>query len=311
MKACNRASGYTGRELVKLLAHPVADLSAITSSIIENQSSRSSTDSRSCLRFVILQPTSQEICESDIDIFFLALPHGTAAHYALKLIEAGKKIIDLSADFRLNSVEVYKEFYGEEHPAEDLLKTAQYGLPELHNLSWDISKLIASPGCYPTSILIPLAPLLESGILENEDIVVNSMSGISGAGRNASEKLLYCERNENASAYGFPKHRHLSEIEEQLSIFAKKPVVLSFHPHLAPMNRGICTTISAKISNPSNFAKIYECWNEFYNGRAFTKVLPTGTFPEVSHVVGTNRVAFSAHLDTRTNGLLYAPQKTI
>ena len=131
------------------------------------------------------------------------MPHGTAAHYALKLIEAGKKVIDLSADFRLNSVEVYKEFYGEEHPAEDLLKTAQYGLPELNDLSWDKSKLIASPGCYPTSILIPLAPLLESGILENEDIVINSMSGISGAGRNASEKLLYCERNENASAMGF------------------------------------------------------------------------------------------------------------
>ena len=305
MKACViGASGYTGRELVKLLLrHPVADLSAITSRALVGKSVEQIIPQVAGLAsdLSFSNPTSQEICDSDIDIFFLALPHGTAAHYALKLIEAGKKVIDLSADFRLNSVEVYKEFYGEEHPAEDLLKTAQYGLPELNDLSWDKSKLIASPGCYPTSILIPLAPLLESGILENEDIVINSMRGISGAGRNASEKLLYCERNENASAYGLPKHRHLSEIEEQLTIFAKKPVLLSFHPHLAPMNRGICTTISAKISNPSNFAKIYECWNEFYNGRAFTKVLPTDTFPEVSHVVGTNRVDFSAHLDTRTS----------
>ena len=304
MKACIiGASGYTGRELVKLLlGHPIADLSAITSRAFLGKSLEDiipqATGLSSRLKFT--NPTVREICDSDIEIFFLALPHGTAALYAIKLIEAGKKVIDLSADFRLNSVEVYKEFYGEEHPAEAFLKIAQYGLPELNDLSWDKSKLIASPGCYPTSILIPLAPLVESEILDYEDIIINSMSGISGAGRNATEKLLYCERNENASAYGLPKHRHLSEIEEQLSIFAKRPICLCFHPHLIPMNRGICTTISAKISNPSNFDKIYECWNESYQGRAFTKILPTGTFPEVSHVVGTNNVAFSAHLDTRT-----------
>ena len=130
------------------------------------------------------------------------------------------------------------------------------------------------------------------------------MSGISGAGRNASEKLLYCERNENASAYGLPKHRHLSEIEEQLSLFANQQVVVSFHPHLAPMNRGICTTISVPTNENTEISKVYERWNQEYEKSSFVNVLPTGTFPEVAHVVGSNRIDISAHLDSRTNRLV-------
>ena len=242
--------------------------------------------------------------QQDLDIFFLALPHGTAASYAIALLEADKKVIDLSADFRLNSADTYTEFYGEEHPDKELLQTAQYGLPELARPSWEKSKLIASPGCYPTSILVPLAPLLKRNLVSNTDIVINSMSGISGAGRNASEKLLYCERNENASAYGLPKHRHLSEIEEQLSLFANQQVVVSFHPHLAPMNRGICTTISVPTNENTEISKVYERWNQEYEKSSFVNVLPTGTFPEVAHVVGSNRIDISAHLDSRTNRLV-------
>lgn len=305
MKACViGASGYTGRELVKLLlAHPRIELSVITSRSLAGES----------VEKVIPQvvghskdlsfsnPSIEELCQQkDLDIFFLALPHGTAASYAISLLQAGKKVIDLSADFRLNSPETYKEFYGEEHPAKDLLDIAQYGLPELHELSWEKSNLIASPGCYPTSILVPLVPLLKENLISSKDIVVNSMSGISGAGRNASEKLLYCERNENASAYGLPKHRHLSEIEEQLSHFAGQPVILSFHPHLAPMNRGICSTISVPANDQTEISKIYETWDQAYANTPFVNVLPTGSFPEVAHVVGTNRVDISAHLDIRT-----------
>jgi len=130
------------------------------------------------------------------------------------------------------------------------------------------------------------------------------MSGISGAGRNASEKLLYCERNENASAYGLPKHRHLSEIEEQLSLFAKQSIILSFHPHLAPMNRGICTTISVPSNDKTEISKIYETWNDHFSDSPFVNILPPGNFPEVAHVVGTNRVDLSAHLDSRTQRLV-------
>ena len=309
MKACViGASGYTGRELVRLLlGHPKIELSVITSRALDGQPVEKiipqvvgNSDG-----LVFSNPSIEQLChQQDLDIFFLALPHGTAASYAIALLEAEKKVIDLSADFRLNSADTYKEFYGEEHPDKELLQTAQYGLPELARPSWEKSKLIASPGCYPTSILVPLAPLLKRNLVSNTDIVINSMSGISGAGRNASEKLLYCERNENASAYGLPKHRHLSEIEEQLSLFANQQVVVSFHPHLAPMNRGICTTISVPTNENTEISKVYERWNQEYEKSSFVNVLPTGTFPEVAHVVGSNRIDISAHLDSRTNRLV-------
>ncbi|OUU25052.1 MAG: N-acetyl-gamma-glutamyl-phosphate reductase [Verrucomicrobia bacterium TMED44] len=306
MKACIiGASGYTGRELVKLLLkHPKIELTVVTSRSLAGQKldqiipqvADHSND------LVFSNPGIEDLSNrEELEIFFLALPHGTAATYAVPLLEAGKKVIDLSADFRLRSSATYQEFYGEEHPAQSLLKTAQYGLPELHQLSWEKSNLIASPGCYPTSILIPLAPLVHAGnLVQLQDIVINSMSGISGAGRNASEKLLYCERNENASAYGLPKHRHLSEIEEQLSSFAEKSVVISFHPHLAPMNRGICTTISVKATDNSALSAIYDVWKQTFMDRPFARILETGSFPEVSHVVGSNRVDFSAHFDSRS-----------
>lgn len=309
MKACViGASGYTGRELVRLLlGHPRIELSVITSRALDGQPVEKiipqvvgNSDG-----LVFSNPSIEQLChQQDLDIFFLALPHGTAASYAIALLEAEKKVIDLSADFRLNSADTYKEFYGEEHPDKELLQTAQYGLPELARPSWEKSKLIASPGCFPTSILVPLAPLLKRNLVSNTDIVINSMSGISGAGRNASEKLLYCERNENASAYGLPKHRHLSEIEEQLSFFANQQVVVSFHPHLAPMNRGICTTISVPTNENTEISKVYERWNQEYEKSSFVNVLPTGTFPEVAHVVGSNRIDISAHLDSRTNRLV-------
>lgn len=309
MKACViGASGYTGRELVRLLlGHPRIELSVITSRALDGQPVEKiipqvvgNSDG-----LVFSNPSIEQLChQQDLDIFFLALPHGTAASYAIALLEAEKKVIDLSADFRLNSADTYTEFYGEEHPDKELLQTAQYGLPELARPSWEKSKLIASPGCYPTSILVPLAPLLKRNLVSNTDIVINSMSGISGAGRNASEKLLYCERNENASAYGLPKHRHLSEIEEQLSLFANQQVVVSFHPHLAPMNRGICTTISVPTNENTEISKVYERWNQEYEKSSFVNVLPTGTFPEVAHVVGSNRIDISAHLDSRTNRLV-------
>jgi len=302
------ASGYTGRELVKLLlAHPHIDLSVITSRTLAGEPVEKIIPQVVGLSdgLCFSNPSIDELCkQGDLEIFFLALPHGTAATYATALLEAGKKVIDLSADFRLYSPETYKDFYGEDHPARELLETAQYGLPELHSLSWEKSKLIASPGCYPTSIIVPLAPLLKEGLVSTNDIVINSMSGISGAGRNASEKLLYCERNENASAYGLPKHRHLSEIEEQLSLFAKQSIILSFHPHLAPMNRGICTTISVPSNDKTEISKIYETWNDHFSDSPFVNILPPGNFPEVAHVVGTNRVDLSAHLDSRTQRLV-------
>lgn len=298
------ASGYSGRELVSLLLdHPLVNLVGVTSRSLCGQKVQSSIPK---LRgrakdLTFSNPSIEELAQiQDCELFFLALPHGTASTYAIPLLEAGKKVIDLSADFRLNSSATYEEFYGTPHPSPDWLRKASYGLPEIHSLSWENSSLIASPGCYPTSIIVPLFPLLKNRLIEKENIIANSLSGVSGAGRNATEKLLFCERNESACAYGLPKHRHLSEIEEQLSQAISEDIVLSFHPHLAPMNRGICSTISVLAQGGLSKSKIWECWNDFYEGRKFVHLLDDGEFPDVSHVVGTNRIDISVSEDIRT-----------
>jgi N-acetyl-gamma-glutamyl-phosphate reductase len=298
------ASGYSGRQLVSLLVnHSKINLVEVTSRSYFGKTVES------CIQHLrgkakgltFTNPSIEELSKSQqCELFFLAVPHGTAAEYAIPLLEAGKKVIDLSADFRLRTAECYEEFYDAPHPAPAWLKRAIYGLPEIHSLSWEKSPLIASPGCYPTSIIIPLFPLLQNGLIEENDIVVNSMSGVSGAGRNATEKLLYCERNESASVYGVPKHRHLSEIEEQLSLAASNKVTLSFHPHLVPMNRGICSTISALAKGNLKRTQIWECWKTFYAGRKFVHLLEEGEFPDVAHVVGTNRIDISVNEDSRT-----------
>lgn len=304
MKTCIvGASGYSGRELVSLLLdHPRVTLQTVTSRSLNGKAVEDCIPKirgRGC-SLSFSNPSLEQLQANECELFFLALPHGAAAEYAVPLLDAGKKVIDLSADFRLNSEGTYEEFYGQPHPSPKWLAKASYGLPELYELSWENSPLIASPGCYPTSILIPLVPLLKEKLIQVEDIVANSMSGISGAGRNASEKLLYCERNESASAYGMPKHRHLSEIEEQLSSFSEGEIVISFQPHLAPMNRGICTTISVNSEGGLDRERIVDCWNRIYGHRPFVNLLPEGEFPDVSHVVGTNRIDLSVHPDQRT-----------
>ena len=176
-----------------------------------------------------------------------------------------------------------------------------YGLTEFKRQEVASARLVANPGCYPTSIQLPLVPLLDAGLILPEDIIIDAKSGVSGAGRNASEKLLYCERNESAAAYGLPKHRHLSEIEEQLGTAATESVVISFQPHLAPMNRGIATTISAPAKGSTDAGAVEACWREKYAGRPFAHILPSGEFPDTAHVTGTNRVDFSVVADERTN----------
>ena len=166
-------------------------------------------------------------------------------------------------------------------------------------------KFTCFPGCYPTSILIPLSPLFAGKLIDPKGIVVNSMSGISGAGRNPSETLLFCERNENACAYGLPKHRHLAEIEEQLSFFLGDNVLLSFHPHLVPINRGICTTISAVANNGVSRQDIFDCWIAHYGNSRFVRILEEGNFPEIKNVSGTNGIDLSVHHDQRTGRMVF------
>ena len=217
-------SGYTGMELVRLLlGHPAAQITAATSRSnagrrIEEVFPRFSQLPGSQLPFI--EPDMEAVVASGATVAFLALPHGAAAQYATALLEKGLRVIDLSADFRLREAATYEDFYGEAHPAPDLLTTAVYGLPEVHGEAIAAARLVASPGCYPTSILLPLIPLLREGLIDPATIVANSLSGVSGAGRKADLALLFVECNESMRAYGLPRHRHLSEIEQELSAAA-------------------------------------------------------------------------------------------
>ena len=300
------AAGYTGEALVKLLlGHPKVKLTTVTSRTHAGKPlskvipSLRGADQGLC--FVDSDPAT--LAASEVNLFFLALPHGAAATYARALVAAGKKVIDLSADFRISDLETYERYYGEHH-APELLKDARYVLPELTSPAWQTEAgLVAAPGCYPTSILVPLVPLLKAGVISREHIVVNSLSGVSGAGKKAEEMYLYVERAESAKAYGLTKHRHLAEVEEQLALHSGAPVVIQFNPHLAPMRRGIATTITVPAAKP-DIAALYAAWEAAYGDSPFVQILPSGETPDTAHVVGTNRVDLSAVYDPRTKNFV-------
>ncbi len=300
------ASGYSGEELVRLLSrHPDVTLAAVTSRSLAGQRV---ADVMPALRHLVGELTftnsdpTELAARDDLDVFFLALPHGVASEYADPLFQAGKTVIDLSADFRLNSTSLYKEYYGHAHPAPHLLSAAPYVIPELADEKWKAASLIACPGCYPTSVQLPLVPLLRAGLIKPSGIVINSYSGVSGAGRKVAEDFIYCERNESMKGYGMPKHRHLSEIEEQLSRAAFTDCVVQFNPHLAPMSRGIATTIVVKAS--SSLENVYSTWEAAYADKPFVSVLPSGTYPDTKQVTGTNRADLSAVHDLRTGNFV-------
>ena len=300
------ASGYSGEELVRLLSrHPNVTLAAVTS---RSLAGKLVAEVMPALRHLVgdLEFTHSDpvvlAAREDLDVFFLALPHGVASEYADPLFQAGKTVIDLSADFRLKSTAVYEQYYGQAHPAPHLLAAAPYVIPELADDQWKSASLIACPGCYPTSVQLPLVPLLKQGIVKPSGIVINSYSGVSGAGRTVAEDFIYCERNESMKGYGMPKHRHLSEIEEQLEKAAFADCIVQFNPHLAPMSRGISTTIVAKANG--SLGNLYASWNATFAGKPFVNVLPSGSYPDTKHVSGTNRADISAVYDPRTDNFV-------
>lgn len=300
------ASGYSGELLVQLLSrHPgVADLTVASRTHAGKELCQVLpvlTGSRFAgSRFVSSDPA--ELAASQCEVFFLALPHGVAAGFALPLAAAGKVVIDLSADFRLDDGAVYQNYYGQPHPAADWLSRIPYILPEWTGLSGWNGGIIACPGCYPTSVLTPLAPLLRDGCIESSGIVINAVSGVSGAGKKADEFYSFCEREQSVCAYGRAKHRHLAEIEQELGKAAGTATVVQFTPHLVPMSRGIHATIVARLS--SGLDPVYNSWNSAYGDRPFVRILPTSRTPDTRHVVGTNRVDISACADPRTGNVI-------
>lgn len=303
------ASGYSGEELVRvLLGHPQVEVVALASRSLAGKTIAEAMPplaplAPAGLAFEDHQPEAMAARE-DVDCVFLALPHGVAAEFAVPARKAGKVVIDLSADFRVHDPEVYADFYGAEHPAPDLLPDAVYGLPELHREAIKTAGLIASPGCYPTSIILGLAPAFKAGLIDPTTIVANSISGATGAGRKADAALLFPEIDGNLRAYGVPKHRHLSEIEQELSLLAENEVTISFIPHLAPLARGIQTSITAKMSGETNTAQAQKAYADFFANEPFVLVHGQDTLPATRNVVRTNRIEIAVRVDPRTARLL-------
>ncbi len=310
------ASGYSGEELVRLLlSHPRAELVAVTSRQQAGQTLAqvfpkfASHPRARALRFV--EPNAAVLARQ-AEVVFLALPHGVAAEFAVPLLAGGARVIDLSADFRLKSAATYREFYAHDHPAPELLAKAVYGLPEVHRAAIKGATLVASPGCYPTSILLPTLPLLRAGLIKPQGIIADALSGVSGAGRKAEPDYLFVECNESVRPYGVPKHRHLSEIEEQLALAAGAPVTIQFTPHLIPVNRGILTTLylapAKHFSTPEEAAalnaQITACYQAAYADEPFVRVLEGKALPDTKNVAGTNALELAWRLDSRTGRLI-------
>jgi N-acetyl-gamma-glutamyl-phosphate reductase len=299
------ASGYTGIELIRLLhGHPEAAVTCVTSE--QNAGKRLSAVFPSALGRCDLTLENLEpvrIAEK-ADLIFTALPHKAAMEVVPTFLELGKTVIDLSADYRLHDAEVYGEWY-EAHLNPHLLAKAVYGLPEIRREQIAPAELVANPGCYPTSVILGLMPLLKKGLIDLSSIIVDSKSGVSGAGRSAKVDNLYCEVNDGFRAYSVGGvHRHIPEIDQELSLLAGKKVAITFTPHLVPMDRGILSTIYAMPTTKVTTAGLLELYNDLYDGEAFVRVLHEGQFPSTAFVRGSNFCDIGLKVDSRTGRII-------
>lgn len=298
------ASGYTGAELLRILAdHPQVEITCVTSRQHEGRSIASvfpSLRGRVELLCEALEP--QEIA-GRADVVFTALPHQAAMAVIPDFLAAGVKVVDLSADYRLRDPGTYAHWY-QEHTSPELLDEAVYGLPELYRTEVMDARLVANPGCYPTSIALALAPLVNRGLIRTDSLIIDSKSGTSGAGRSAKEASLFCEVNEGFKAYGVASHRHTPEIEQTLTDLAGHEVVVSFTPHLLPVNRGILSTCYASLEDPAGTADLLALYRDFYAGERFVRISEPGTLPNVAYVRGTNYCDIGVVTDPRTGRVI-------
>jgi len=299
------ASGYTGLELIRILhCHPEVAVTCLTS---EQSAGRKISDVFPTLRGrcdLILENLEPVRVAEKADLIFTALPHKAAMEVVPTFLKLGRHVIDLSADYRLSDPEVYGAWY-EPHLNPANLKKAVYGLPEIRRAKIRGAKLVANPGCYPTSIILGLAPLLKKGLINPQDIIADSASGVTGAGRAAKVDSLYCEVNEGFKAYGVGGvHRHTPEIEQELSLLAKEKLRITFTPHLVPMDRGILSTIYARPHTPTTTDQLLKLYREFYDGEPFVRVLPPGNLPSTAFVRGSNFCDIAPLVDARTGRII-------
>jgi N-acetyl-gamma-glutamyl-phosphate reductase len=297
-------TGYTGFELVTLLLqHPRVELTEITSQSYAGQ------------QISEVFPALQKICSLECkqidlaslvdvaDCVFVALPHKTAMEVVAPLVRAGKRVVDLSADFRFRRAEIYERWY-QEHTAKDLLAEAVYGLPELHRDKIRTANLVGNPGCYPTGVILAAAPLLAAGVVDPNSLIADCKSGVSGAGRAPTLTTHFCETNEGFKAYKVAEHRHTPEIEQELSIVAGKSIEVVFTPHLVPMSRGILTTLYASLSKRVSEDDVRALYQEAYEGAVFVRVIQQGQLPSTLYVRGTNFCDIGWRIDSRTGRII-------
>lgn len=290
------ASGYTGAELIRLLSrHPEVEIVLLTA---DRHAGKPLAEVFPHLSGLGL-PDLIKIEDADWDkaeIVFCGLPHGTTQE-VVSALPKRLKVLDLSADFRLGDVKTYAEWYGHEHKAPDLQKEAVYGLTEIKRAAIKKTRLVAVPGCYPTTAQLPLIPLLEARQIEPGDIIIDAKSGVTGAGRSLREDMLFTEVAEGIHAYGIGKHRHMPEIEQGLSEAAGRSVTVNFTPHLIPMNRGILSTIYVRLVNGAKAEDLRATLEKRYAGEPFVRVMPKGIAPATRHVRGSNHCLIGVFAD--------------
>ncbi len=298
------ASGYTGGELTRILhTHSQARITAVTSRQYNGiQLSRVYPHLRGVTDIICENLNIAELCDR-ADLFFTAVPHKTAMEIVPKLLDAGKKVIDLSADFRIKDAAVYEEWYNH-HTAPQYIQQAVYGLPEIYREAIASASLTANPGCYPTSIILALAPLLRNTAIDTGTIIADSKSGASGAGRSASQDKIFCEVADGFRPYGVGSHRHTPEIEQEISLLAGKNILVSFTPHLLPVSRGILSTIYANLQDGVNSESVLEMYQTEYAKEKFIRILGDGVFPATQHVRGSNFCDIGFKIDRRTNRII-------
>lgn len=281
------ASGYTGADLVRLAAcHPHIEVAALAAKTHAGQRMAEVFPHLGLIDAPDLVDPA-DVDWSGVEAVFCGLPHG-AAHQIIAGLPPNLKVIDMSADFRLRDPEVYAAWYGAPHGAVDLLKSAVYGLTEHYGAEVRQARLVACPGCYPTAVLLALLPLVEAGLIDVSDIIVDAKSGVSGAGRAPKQNTLFSEAGEGLSPYGVASHRHAPEIEQEIARAAGAPVIVNFTPHLVPMSRGELTTCYVRLAEGASTATLREALRRTYSDSPFVHAAPEGTVPATQHVRGSN-----------------------
>ena len=298
------ATGYTGQELIRMLTqHPAVEVVGLGS---QSYAGKKYVDIYPHFRQIVdltCRDTNDPELIEQADVIFLALPHGLSVPYAEKCLARDKMVIDLGADFRLKSPKVYSTWYNKTGPTGELLSQAVYGLPEINRDLVKKTKLVANPGCYPTTAILALYPLLKEKLLEPGSIIIDSKSGVSGAGRSAQVGSLFSEVNEDFKAYGLPHHRHVPEIEQELTEAAGEEIKVSFTPHLVPLTRGMMSTIYT-VPHTFEADKIKAVYQDYYGQEPFIRLYPQGQYPHTKWVQGTNFCDLGFSLDQRTGRMV-------